>query len=237
MILPQASGPCVTDFRLDVEPFNDVCKGWTASSVEPSSLDDGSAALTVKGFCAEADGSYRVWIGRDGRAAFSYEFKLKAKVDPRQYGLVVYLPRSFDTLSWSRKGQWTAYPGNHIGRPLGTARALTPGHEAIFRKPPAWDWKDDQTKLGSNDFRSTKTSVLWAVVSRLEGEGVMLGSDGRHASRTFLDGDRVGWLIADFTTGGGDIFFAPHHKMDDRPLEAGQTIKGSFVLTPVTASR
>ena len=61
----------------------------------------------------------------------------------------------------------------------------------------------------------------------------MLSSDGRHASRTFLDGDRIGWLIADFSTGGGDIFFAPHHKMDDRPLNAGDTIKGAFALSPV----
>ena len=65
----------------------------------------------------------------------------------------------------------------------------------------------------------------------------MLVSDGRQASRSFLDGDRVGWLIADFSTGGGDIFFAPHHKMDDRPLEAGATIKGSFALVAVTAAR
>jgi len=236
MILPQTSGPCVTDFRPDVEPFNGACSDWKAEDV---SLVRGSDGVTVKvtGSCAEAAGWYAVKIDRSGQAEFSYEFKLKDKIDPRQYGLVVYLPRSFDTLTWSRKGQWTAYPENHIGRPLGRARALTSGHEAIFRKPPAWDWKDDENALGSNDFRSTKANVLWAVLSRPEGEGVMLESDGRHASRTFLDGDRVGWLIADFTTGGGDIFFAPHHKMDDRPLEAGQTIKGSFVLTPVKSSR
>jgi hypothetical protein len=65
----------------------------------------------------------------------------------------------------------------------------------------------------------------------------MLVSNGRHAARAFLDGERVGWLIADFSTGGGDIFFAPHHKMDDRPLEAGDTIRGSFALSPVAAVR
>lgn len=236
MLLPQTSGPCVTDFRPDVEPFNSPCTGWTSESVAVTRESE-AVTVTVKGTYTEAAGGYAVKIHGSGRVEFSYDFKVKAKVDPRQYGLVVYLPRSFDTLRWSRKGQWTAYPENHIGRPLGRARALTPGHDLVFRKAPAWDWKDDQNALGSNDFRSTKMNVFWAVVSRPEGEGVMLESDGRHASRTFLDGSRVGWLIADFTTGGGDIFFAPHHKMDDRPLEAGETIKGSFVLTPVKAPR
>jgi hypothetical protein len=236
MLLPQTSGPCVPDFRPDVKPFNDTCSGWTAASVA-AAKDAGSVTVTVKGAYAEAEGWYAVRIGGDGRAEFSYEFRVRAKTDPRQYGLVVYLPRSFDTLSWSRRGQWTSYPENHIGRPRGTAKALTPGRDPLFRRPPAWDWKDDQNALGSNDFRSTKTNVLWAALSRTGGEGLMLTSDGRHAARAFLDGERVGWLIADFSTGGGDIFFAPHHKMDDRPLEAGDTIRGSFILTPVSAAR
>jgi beta-galactosidase len=235
MLLPQTSGPCVTDFRADVEPVNSVGSGWTAASVT-ASKDDRAVTVTVKGAYAEAEGWYAVKIDAAGRAEFGYEFKVKAKLDPRQYGLVVYLPRSFDTLSWSRRGQWTVYPPDHIGRPVGTATALAADRKTAWRQPPAWSWKDDQNALGTNDFRSTKANVLWAVLSRPEGEGVMLLSDGRLGSRSFLDGDRVGWLIAEFTTGGGDIFFAPHHKMDDRPLEAGDTVKGSFALTPVVAA-
>lgn len=236
MLLPQTSGPCVTDFHPDVEPANSVCSGWTAASIT-AVKNDGGVTVTVKGSYAEAAGWYAVKLDGAGRAEFSYEFKVREKIDPRQYGLVVYLPRAFDTLSWSRRGQWTSYPENHIGRLTGRARALSPDHVTVFRKPPAWDWKDDQTRLGSNDFRSTKANVLWAALSRPEGEGLMLVSDGRQASRSFLGGDRVGWLIADFSTGGGDIFFAPHHKMDDRPLEAGDKIRGSFVLSPVIAVR
>jgi hypothetical protein len=232
MILPQTSGPCVTDFKPDVEPLNDVCKGWSAGTVT-AAKDGGSVTVTVKGAYAEAEGWYAVRIDGAGRAQFSYEFKVRDKTDPRQYGLVVYLPRRLDTLSWSRRGQWTTYPEDHIGRPLGTAKALSPGREPAFRKPPAWAWKDDHNELGSNDFRSTKANILWAALSASEGQGLMLSSDGRHASRAFIDGDRIGWLVADFSTGGGDIFFAPHHKMDDRPLNAGDTIKGAFALFPV----
>jgi len=230
MLLPQTSGPCVTDWRPDVEPLNDACRDWRAESVA-AAKDGGSAILKVKGSYAEAEGSYAVRIDGAGRAELSYEFKVKAKTNPRQIGLVVYLPRAFDTLDWSRRGQWTTYPENHIGRPRGTAKALTPGHEPVFRRPPAWAWKDDQNGLGSNDFRSTKANILWAALASDGGEGLMLTSDGRHACRSFIDGGRIGWLIADFSTGGGDIFFAPHHRMEDRPLEAGDTVRGSFVLS------
>jgi hypothetical protein len=236
MILPQTSGACATDFRLDVEPYNDVCRSWSLASVS-AVKDTGSVTVTVRGAYAEAEGWYAVRIDGSGRAEFRYEFKVRAKTNPRQYGLVVYLPPPFDTLSWSRRGQWTVYPENHVGRPLGTAKALPPERAAVFRDPPAWDWKDDQNALGSNDFRSTKANILWAVLSRAEGEGLMLTSDGGQAVRAFLDGGRVGWLIADFSTGGGDIFFAPHHRMDDRPLEAGETVSGKFALSLVSASR
>lgn len=236
MLLPQTSGACTTDFRLDIEPFNDIGKDWRAESVA-AVKDEGVVTVTVKGSYAEAAGWYAVRIDGSGRAELGYEFKVKAKSDPRQYGLAVFLPRSFDTLTWSRRGQWTVYPENHIGRTVGTAKALSPGRAPVYRKPPAWDWKDDQNALGSNDFRSTKANILWAVLSEPDGRGLMLSADGRQAARAFLDKDRVGWLIADFSTGGGDIFFAPHHRMDDRPLAAGDTIQGSFVLTPVTSVR
>ena len=230
MLLPQTTGPCVTDYSLDIKPSNDLCAAWAASSVEAKE-EAGAVILTAKGKYAEAEGFTEVRVDGTGKAEFRYQFKVGARINPRQYGLVVFLPRPFDTLSWIRQAQWTAYPENHIGRPRGTAKALVPGREFKFRVPPAWDWKDDQNELGSNDFRSTKANILWAALTSGEGRGLLVESDGRHAARAFLAEDRVGWLIADFNTGGGDMFFASHHKMDDRPLEAGEVIKGSFVLS------
>ncbi len=229
MILPQTTGPCVTDYSLDIKPFNEIDPGWTAESVE-ARPEAGAVTVTVRGRVANAAGQYAIRFDGQGRARFDYAFKVSEAINPRQWGLVLYLPRGFDTLRWSRKGQWPVYPDNHIGRPLGTARALTAGRAFKFREAPAWDWKDDQNELGSNDFRSTKSELLWAALSSEKGPGLLLVSDGRQAARAFLDGDRVGWLIADFNTGGGDLFFAGHHKLDDRPLAAGDVIKGSFTV-------
>ena len=236
MLLPQTSGPCVTDFNLDIKPFNDVCGDWKAAGVE-AHQEGGAVVVAVEGRYKEAEGTYRIRIDGAGKADFEYEFKSAANVNPRQFGLVLYLPRAFDTLDWLRRGQWSVYPDNHIGRPRGTARATIPGRDFQFRVQPAWDWKDDQNALGSNDFRSTKSNILWAALSAEDGRGLMVVSDGRQAARAFLDQGRVGWLIADFTTGGGDIFFAGHHKVDDRPLETGDPIKGSFTVVLVAGKR
>jgi hypothetical protein len=254
MILPQTSGPCVTDYSLDIKPFNDLCPGWTAESIETraegGALARGSypwasaaeadsraksgvptaVTVTVRGRVTNAAGQYAVRFDGQGRARFDYEFKVSEAINPRQWGMVLYLPRDFDTLSWSRKGQWSVYPDNHIGRPLGTAKASAAGRDFQFRQMPAWDWKDDQNELGSNDFRSTKSALFWAALSSKRGSGLMLVSDGTRSARAFLDGNRVGWLLADFNTGGGDLFFAAHHRMDDRPLAAGEAIKGSFTV-------
>ena len=274
MLLPQTSGPCVTDFSFDVEPLNGVCSGWTAESVG-AVAEAGSVILTVKGRYKEAVGGYTIRIDGAGKADVAYAFKVEDKIDPRQWGLVFYLPRASDTLDWSRRGPWTVYPDNHIGRPRGTAKALAAGRDFRFRQAPEWDWKDDQTALGSNDFRSTKTDLDWAALTDARGRGLLVLPDERAtgrptgagtlsqprsriagafgaeplsqsrsriahaygAARAFIDGDRIGWLIAGFNTGGGDIFFAPHHRMDDRPLAKGDEIKGRFGLRLLAGRR
>jgi len=229
MLLGQASGPCVTDYSLDIKPLNDACHGWLVESVDVKEGPDGVAFL-VKGKYQEASGWYQIKIDKRGRAAFEYEFAGLGKINPRQYGMVFYLPGEFQTLSWKRQGQWTVYPENHIGRPEGTAQAIVAGAEFKFRTAPGHDWKDDMNELGSADFRSTKQNLFWSALTSKKGYGLLLESDGQLASRSFLEKDRVGFLAAGFNTGGGDLFYAGHHKADDRPLDKGDKMKGSFRL-------
>jgi beta-galactosidase len=229
MILPQTTGPCVTDYSLDTKPFNEIAPDWATESVEMKK-DGEAVTITVKGRTKNAAGGYTVRFDGQGRARFDYEFKVSERINPRQWGLVLYLSRDFDTLSWSRKAQWSVYPENHIGRPVGTAKAWLPGREFKFRVPPAWDWKDDQNELGGNDFRSTKSDLRWAALESGPGAGLLILPQGSLSARAFLDGNRVGWLAAGFNSGGGDLFFAGHHKLDDRPLSPGESIKGSFTI-------
>jgi len=229
MLLPLTSGPCAPDFRADVEPLNAAASGWTAESVR-AVREKEAVVVTVQGRCQGARGGWTIRIDGAGRADVEYSFTMEEAVNPRQWGLVVYLPREMAPLAWSRQGLWSVYPDNHIGRPRGTAKALAEGRDFRFRQAPEWPWKDDQTALGSNDFRSTKTGLDWAALTSAKGYGVLLASNGRLAARAFLDGPRIGLLAAGFNTGGGDSFYAPHHQADDRPLAKGDAIKGGFSL-------
>jgi hypothetical protein len=236
MILPLTSGPCAPDFSYDVEPLNATVSGWTVESVH--AVQEGEAVvLTVQGRSKEARGGYKIRIGGTGQADFEYSFAVEAPLNPRQWGLVIYLPREMDTLDWSRRGLWSVYPADHIGRPRGTAKALTAGRDFRSRQAPEWPWKDDQTALGSNDFRSTKAGLDWASLTSAKGYGLLLTSGGELAARAFLDGSRIGWLAAGFSTGGGDSFYAPHHQADDKPLAKGETVKGSFSVRLLAGPR
>jgi beta-galactosidase len=227
--LPLSSGPCAPDFSFDVKPLNGPATGWTTESVE-AVQEDGAVVLIVKGRYKEARGGYKMRIDGAGRADFEYSFTMEEAINPRQWGLVLYLPREMDTLDWSRQGLWSVYPDDHIGRPRGTAKALSAGRDFRFRQAPEWPWKDDQTSLGSNDFRSTKADLDWACLTSAKGYGVLLTGNGPMAARAFLDGGRIGLLAAGFNTGGGDSFYAPHHQAENRPLAKGDTIKGGFSI-------
>ncbi|MDD8026528.1 MAG: glycoside hydrolase family 2 TIM barrel-domain containing protein [Acidobacteriota bacterium] len=236
MLLPLTSSPCAPDFAYDVKPLNETCSGWTAESVQ-ATQEEGAVVLAVKGRFKEARGGYRIRIDGAGRADIEYAFTLEEAMNPRQWGLVLYLPREMDILDWNRRGLWSVYPGDHIGRLRGTAKALTAGRDFRFRMAPEWAWKDDQTGLGSNDFRSTKTGLDWAALTSAKGYGVLLHSNGPTAARAFLDGNRTGWLVAGFSTGGGDAFYAPHHRTDDKPLAKGDAITGGFSIRLLAGPR
>jgi len=235
LLLGQSSGPCLPNYSLDIKPLNDVCSGWAAENVDVKESPE-SIAFMVKGAYKEASGWYRIKINANGNVDFDYEFSSLGKLNPRQYGLVFYLPKDFQTLSWFRRGRWSVYPENHIGRPEGTARAVIPGALFKYRSAPSHGWKDDMNELGSADFRSTKANLFWSALTSEKGYGILLLSDGRHASRAFLENQRTGFLAADFNTGGGDMFYAGHHQADDRPIDAGGKIKGAFRLKLIVPS-
>jgi hypothetical protein len=84
--------------------------------------------------------------------------------------------------------------------------------------------------LGTNDFCSTKSNITAASIRSQNGSGISIISDGKHSVRAFNENGKIGFLVADFNSGGGDLFFAGHHKAEDKPLKAGDTISGCFTF-------
>jgi len=210
--------------------LNDIFSGWKCSKFECKLQNDTLIAESV-GSYNESDGKIQVQITEAGDIAFRYEFKVKNDVNPRQYGIVFYLPEEFNMLSWERKGIWTGYPEDHIGREKGSAMAFSRKSKLNLWEKPANSWKDDFRPLGNVDFCSTKSNITEATVSSQSGSGLSIKSDGKHSVRAFYENGKIGFLVADFNTGGGDLFFAGHHKTEDRPLKSGDIITGSFKIS------
>jgi beta-galactosidase len=150
--------------------FSPVCSQWQLQQVVAGVPAAGQIMVTIRGTYAEAGGAYNLLFSATG-LEFGYDFKVKGNINPRQTGVAFDFAPGFDLLTWKRRGLWSAYPDDHIGRLAGQAHAVTPdGKPAIEigprENPGTSPWANDNTRYGSNDFRSTKENVLTASLGR-----------------------------------------------------------------------
>lgn len=186
----------------------------------------------------KAEGSYSMSITGDGVVTVDYDFEYNADINPRQVGLVFDLDGSCKVLEWKRRGQWSVYPEDHIGRSEGVARAFVGSQKSGTAGPgfePAWPWAHDANNMGTNDFRSTKENIYWATISDEGGVGISLVSDGSDSVRCWVDGDKVRVLGANYVNPGAERFFRGHAAREDKSLKAGDKINGTIKLKPNTA--
>jgi beta-galactosidase len=234
MLLPLIKDPGDPDYlQLTSDtylPSTDSCSGWTATSVAARETNE-TIEVTVAGTYGEAKGQYDMRFDGAGQLRVSYHFVLLRPLDPWQVGLVFNLPRGCDTLSWQRRARWSWYPEDDIGRPVGTAKALTGRPMVDYtgpHTPPSWPWSQDDTAIGSNDFRSTKRNILRASLADASGAGVMVTSDGSQNTRCWLDGNRVRLLVADYVNNGSGEFV--EHLAAPRHLKTGDAVCGATML-------
>jgi len=230
MILPlnAEGGTQMTGDNQIFAPDNATCSGWEAVK---TSRD--RTTIHVEGRYTEAEGGYSLAITDGGRVELAYRFTCRKEINPRQIGMVFLLPRSFDKLSWSRKGQWSVYPSDHIGRRRGTAFAF-PAEERTGPAGPAFlpvrPWSMDTTHLGSNDFRSTKESIYWASLTDGDGNGVRVVSDAHQHVRAWVEGNTVRLLVAYYDNPGAERFFRSHAATEDRPLKPGSVVEDTITI-------
>lgn len=153
----------------------------------------------IQGGYDQCEGGYDLLVTPAGELAVQASFKYTGpKVLAREIGLAFSVPKDCALLRWERQGEWTVYPADHIGRPLGRALAFAPHGEVL---PPTWPWSEDNSPMGCNDFRSTKRHVLWASLSYPDGPGVWLESDGSQHVRAMVESDRISLHVSDWYGG------------------------------------
>jgi len=111
-----------------------------------------------------------------------------------EVGIAFDLSADVDRLTWKRKGLWSVYPDNHIGRNEGTAyRNPIPGKEYLWptsdKDVRLYGRNDERAGRGTNDFRGSKeyiyTATAWISSNK---KGIQAVSEGKDAVRMELLG-------------------------------------------------
>ncbi|MFH2002678.1 MAG: hypothetical protein ABIK28_23610 [Planctomycetota bacterium] len=139
-------------------------------------------------------------------------------------------------MAWQRKGLWSIYPDDHIGRLKGEACAFLKNGED--RDSPLNDlglelsrpWANDPHSLGTNDFRSTKENIFWASLGNKNGPALLVISDGTQHVRAWADEQGIRMLVAFYNNPGAERFFRGHAGREDRPLAPGSVIQDRIRL-------
>jgi len=208
---------------------------WKTSKVTSWS-DKNSVRITVTGSYAYLSGAFTYNFLKNGFVEVGYSFKVtdSIKINPRQWGLAFELPDNFQHLNYLRKGYWSIYPETDIARTAGDIEAK-PVHLKYVEAPlliPSGPWSADANDLGSRDFRSTKANIYYASLSNGKGNALTVYSDGTQSTRTWIDGNKTRFLIAELNGGGSDDFFSSYYSKERTPLKVGSELKGviKFVI-------
>jgi len=213
------------------EPYTHTCSEWKLSSIDVNN-NMGFPIITVRGVYKEAEGNFIYSFNVDGTFSVEYDFTLKEDVNPRQLGIVFKLPKEYEQFSWKRKGYWSTYPDWHIARLEGTVNA-NEGVEASPvgpRTKPSHRWLHDRTKIGSNDFASTKHNIYHASLTNKTGKGLQVLARAEKHCRVWIDGGSICMLIANYSNGGSERFLRGHAKNDDKPMMAGDKVYGKVKM-------
>ena len=198
--------------------YTPVCGNWTCSKTDIVNQTDQQIVIKATGQYDEAKGDFIYTINSDGDFKVKYIFVVKQDVTPRQVGIVLDLNKECDRLKWRRKGLWSVYPDDHIGRLEGVADAFSRRHQVpdIYgpRTQPEWPWSQDAIKLGSNDFRSTKHNIYVASLTNSSGRGLAVHSDATHHTRTWVEDEKVRMLIAFYSNAGAEHYFSFQSEQD-----------------------
>ena len=160
---------------------------WKVSSVTGRQEKD-CVLLRIAGWYGDIEVEFSIRV--DGAGGIMLEYRipslpyssprsrmLRAGSDVggfREVGVAFDLVNQVDRLKWDRKGLWSVYPKDHIGRNKGEALRERKGGDESFRQKPDWFWSQDMRNYslfgrhdvggrGTHDFRSMKHNIREAT--------------------------------------------------------------------------
>lgn len=231
MALPLTGGGCYPNHNANTPIYNDLCSDWQATRIEARQKGN-NVVILVEGNYKEFSGAYELTINANGELSVNYRFDALQDINPRQWGMVFDAPKNYANTFWRRKGLWSVYPSDHISRPVGNAPLFYTGlpEQINPRLQPYWTWNMDYNELGSNDFRATRRNIWYAGLTDQAGSKITVRSNGGQHWRSWLDKDKIRFLIADFVTAGNEMFLESYYAPYRKPIKKGDKIEGAITL-------
>ncbi|HWF20188.1 MAG TPA: glycoside hydrolase family 2 TIM barrel-domain containing protein [Verrucomicrobiae bacterium] len=154
--------------------------------------------LTVKDHYDHFAGTVRWLMDKDGVGRISYDYVYSGDdLDSREIGIKALLPAACDEIKWRRWSEWGSFPKDCICRTEGTAMARRDKKwpEQPANVKPVWPWSQDQTELGTADFRSIKFCIYEASLVAPNGSGVRVDANASAHFRACLAEQGVNMYI------------------------------------------
>lgn len=135
----------------------------------------GALELAVTDHYKDFAGSIHWLIDNNGVGTVSFDYTYTGKpFDSREIGVKALLAPDYDEVKWRRWSEWGVFPEDSICRTEGSARAYRDNKwpNVPPTTKPAWPWSQDQTELGTADFRSIKFNIYEASLSSPDHSGI-----------------------------------------------------------------
>lgn len=141
---------------------------------------DNALQLTVHDSYNYFSGIINWLIAKDGTGKINYDYIYTGDdLDSREIGIMVHLGPQYDEVKWKRWSEWGKFTKDSICRTEGIAQARR--HKKWPEQPanvkPLWPWSQDQTELGTADFRSIKFCIYEASLRASDGSGVSVNAN------------------------------------------------------------
>ena len=137
--------------------------------------------LMIKDRYQNFAGAVRWLMDKDGVGIINYDYTYTGDdLDTREIGIKAMLPAKCDEIKWRRWSEWGVFPEDCICRTHGTATARRNKNGPIppANMKPHWPWSQDETELGTADFRSIKFCIYEASLRTANGSGVRVDANG-----------------------------------------------------------
>jgi hypothetical protein len=152
--------------------------------------DERCTTVTIEETYEGLRGTLTWRIDKTGLSDVAWDYERTGdEVQAREVGVRVLLDGACQRLAWDRWSEWGAYPEDSISRTTGVASAhRVPGAPPVDEStPPTWPWSEDETGLGTSDFRGVKLNIRHAALTAPDGSGLEVYAAADAHVRACLD--------------------------------------------------